>query len=83
MMIVALYGFGPEALPVIALLGTLVDPPATMVNASGDTVAAMVVTRLIEGKQWLLPTPPKTIIPKDQTLNPEPSVPPEVCLQQG
>lgn len=53
MLIVALYGFGPEALPVIALLGTLVDPPATMVNASGDTVASMLVARLLEGKKWL------------------------------
>ncbi len=50
LLIVTLYGFGPEALPVIALLGTLVDPPATMVNASGDTVAAMMVTRLLERK---------------------------------
>jgi len=46
MLIVTLYGFGPEALPVIAMLGTLVDPPATMINASGDTVAAMLVARL-------------------------------------
>jgi hypothetical protein len=48
MLIVTLYGFGPEALPVIAMLGTLVDPPATMINASGDTVAAMLVARLAE-----------------------------------
>ena len=51
MLIVTLYGFGPEALPVIAMLGTLVDPPATMINASGDTVAAMMVTRLLERKK--------------------------------
>ena len=47
MLIVTLYGFSPEALPIIAALGTLVDPPATMINASGDTVAAMMVTRLL------------------------------------
>ncbi|MBN2590669.1 MAG: dicarboxylate/amino acid:cation symporter [Sedimentisphaerales bacterium] len=44
-LIVSLYGFGPEALPVISMLGTLVDPPATMINASGDTAAAMIVSR--------------------------------------
>lgn len=44
-LIVSIYGFGPEALPVISMLGTLVDPPATMINASGDTVAAMLVNR--------------------------------------
>ena len=48
MLIVTLYGFGPEALPVIAMLGTLVDPPATMINASGDTVAAMLIARLLD-----------------------------------
>ncbi len=51
MLIVTLYGFGPEALPVIAMLGTLVDPPATMINASGDTVAAMMVARLLKRKK--------------------------------
>ena len=50
MLIVTFYGFGPEALPVAAMLGTLVDPPATMINASGDTVAAMLVTRFMNRK---------------------------------
>jgi Na+/H+-dicarboxylate symporter len=44
-LIVSLYGFGPEALPVISMLGTLVDPPATMINSTGDTAAAMIVSR--------------------------------------
>jgi len=47
-LIVTLYGFGPEAFPIIAMLGTLVDPPATMINSSGDTVAAMMITRLLD-----------------------------------
>ncbi|WP_041076075.1 dicarboxylate/amino acid:cation symporter [Thermotoga caldifontis] len=53
MLIVSLYGFPPEAFPIIAMIGYLVDPPATMVNATGDTVAAMMVTRLLEGKDWM------------------------------
>jgi Na+/H+-dicarboxylate symporter len=53
MLICNLYGFPPEAFPIIATIGFLVDPPATMVNASGDAVASMMVTRLIEGKDWL------------------------------
>jgi len=51
MLIVTLYGFSPEMLPIIAALGVLVDPPATMINASGDTVAAMLVTRLLDRKK--------------------------------
>lgn len=53
MLIVNLYGFPPEAFPIIATIGYLVDPPATMINVTGDTVAAMVVTRIIEGKDWI------------------------------
>jgi Na+/H+-dicarboxylate symporter len=49
-LIVTLYGFPPEALPIISMLGTLVDPPATMINSSGDTVAAMIVNRLLKRK---------------------------------
>lgn len=53
LLIVSLYGFPPEALPVVAMIGTLVDPPATMVNAAGDNVAAMMVARVLGGKNWL------------------------------
>ena len=53
MLIVTMYGFPPEAFPIIATIGYLVDPPATMINATGDTVAAMLVTRIVEGKDWI------------------------------
>ena len=38
---------------IIATLGFLFDPAATCLNASGDTIASMLVTRLVEGKEWL------------------------------
>src|SRR3989344_7092155 len=53
MLIVTLYGLPPEALPVAAMIGTLVDPPATMVNATGDNVVAMMVARVLGGKNWM------------------------------
>ena len=53
MLIVTMYGFPAEAFPIIATIGYLVDPPATMINATGDTVAAMLVTRIVEGKDWI------------------------------
>lgn len=40
------------AFPVIATIGALVDPPATCINSSGDTVASMIVARFVEGKDW-------------------------------
>ncbi|HNX68284.1 MAG TPA: dicarboxylate/amino acid:cation symporter [Candidatus Omnitrophota bacterium] len=49
LLIVTLYGFPAEALPLISMVGTLVDPPATMVNSTGDTVASMLVSRILNG----------------------------------
>ncbi len=49
-LIVTMYGFPPEALPMISMIGTLVDPPATMVNAVGDNVAGMMLARIMYGK---------------------------------
>jgi len=42
-----------EALPIISMVGALVDPPATMVNAVGDNVSSMMVSRFLDGKQWM------------------------------
>ena len=53
MLIVSLMGFPPRAFPLIATIGFLVDPPATCLNVCGDTVAAMMVTRIIDGKDWM------------------------------
>jgi Na+/H+-dicarboxylate symporter len=53
LLIISFYGFPPEALPVIMMIGTLVDAPATMVNAVGDNVSSMLVARILGGKNWL------------------------------
>lgn len=54
MLIVSLFGFPLEAFPIIATIGFLVDPPATWINATGDTIVSMMVTRMVEGKDWVL-----------------------------
>ncbi len=53
LMIVTMYGFPIEALPIISMIGTLVDPPATMVNAVGDNVCSMLTTRIMGGPKWM------------------------------
>ncbi len=53
MLILSIYGFPPAALPVIAVISTIIDAPATLLNASGNTVCAMVVARFVDGKKWL------------------------------
>ncbi len=53
LLIVTMYGFPIQALPIISMVGTIVDPPATMVNAVGDNVASMMVARMLGGKNWM------------------------------
>ncbi|MGD0278875.1 MAG: dicarboxylate/amino acid:cation symporter [Smithella sp.] len=53
LLIISLYGFPPEAFPLITIIGTLVDAPATMVNAVGDNVASLLVARILGGKDWI------------------------------
>lgn len=53
MLIVSMYGFPPEAFPLIATIGWIVDAPATGLNVVGDTTSAMLITRIIEGKNWI------------------------------
>lgn len=54
MLILSIYGFPPEALPIIAVISTIIDAPATVLNSSGNTVCAMLVTRFTDGRKWLI-----------------------------
>ena len=40
------------AYPIAITIGNLVDPPATMINSSGDYVVSYVVSRFVDGKDW-------------------------------
>ena len=53
LLILSMYNLPPEAFPLITMIGTLVDAPATMVNAVGDNVASMMIARILGGKQWM------------------------------
>lgn len=53
LLLISAYGFPPEALPPAMIIGTLVDPLATLLNSTGDTVSAMLVARFTEGKEWM------------------------------
>ncbi len=41
------------AFPILVVIGNLVDPPATMINAAGDYVTCYIVSRFVDGKDWL------------------------------
>jgi len=50
LLVMSIYGFPVEALPPLMIIGTLVDPLATILNATGDNVAAMLTTRFLRGR---------------------------------
>lgn len=41
------------AFPILVAIGNLVDPIATMINSSGDYAVAFLVSRFVDGKDWL------------------------------
>ncbi len=54
MLIITMMGYPVAALPILTIIATIIDPPATMLNVVGDTVASMMVTRTVEGKEWMI-----------------------------
>lgn len=50
MLIVSLYGFPSEAFVIIATIGWLIDPPATMLNVTGDISSSMLIEKYVKEK---------------------------------
>lgn len=53
LFIVTAFGFPMEVVPIIVIMGTITDPFCTMNNVTGDPAAAMFISRLVEGKDWV------------------------------
>lgn len=53
MMILTMMGYGTGALPILTIIATIIDAPATMLNVVGDLSNSMVVTRVVDGKNWI------------------------------
>ena len=53
MLIITLLGFPVGALPLLTIIATIIDSPATVLNVVGDSAAAMLTTKFIEGKNWI------------------------------
>ncbi|UII57813.1 dicarboxylate/amino acid:cation symporter [Cytobacillus spongiae] len=50
MFIIAAYGLSPEVLPLLAVISTIIDIPATLLNATGDNAVAVLVERFTKKK---------------------------------
>ena len=53
MMILTMMGYGTGALPILTIIATIIDAPATMLNVVGDLSNSMVVARVVDGKNWM------------------------------
>lgn len=53
MLIITIFGFSIEFLPIIAVITTIIDATATVLNTTSNTVCSMLVARLVEGKDWI------------------------------
>ena len=66
MMIITMMGFEPAALPILTIIATIIDPPATMLNVVGDTSSSMLVARVVDGKDWIKKNNKKVIEVKEE-----------------
>lgn len=53
MMILTLMGFPVNALPILTIIATIIDAPATVLNVVGDTASSMIAARVVDGKDWM------------------------------
>ncbi len=53
MLIISLMGFPVASLPILTIIATIIDAPATVLNVVGDSASSMMVARIVDGKKWL------------------------------
>lgn len=53
MMIITMMGYPVAALPILTIIATIIDPPATVLNVIGDTSSSMMAARIVDGKDWM------------------------------
>lgn len=53
MLIITMLGCQTAALPILTIIATIIDAPATMLNVVGDTASSMMISKIVDGKNWL------------------------------
>ena len=51
MLIITMLGYPVASLPILTIIATIIDMPATVLNVVGDDVSSMLVTRIVDGKK--------------------------------
>ena len=52
-LIISLLGYSMSCLPILTIIATIIDAPATVLNVVGDTSSSMLVSRIVDGKDWM------------------------------
>ena len=50
MFIITLMGFSPATLPILTIIATVIDAPATVLNVVGDTTSSIIVHKMVDKK---------------------------------
>ena len=53
MLIITMMGYPIAALPILTMIATIIDAPATMLNVVGDSSSSMLAARIVDGKNWI------------------------------
>ncbi len=53
MLILSMLNYNVAALPILTIIATIIDAPATLLNVIGDTASSMLVTKTVEKNNWL------------------------------
>lgn len=53
MLILSMLNYNVSALPILTIIATIIDAPATLLNVIGDTASSMLVTKTVEKNNWL------------------------------
>ena len=53
MLVITMMGYPVAALPILTIIATIIDAPATVLNVVGDEASSMLVAKMVDGKDWM------------------------------
>ncbi len=54
LLILSIYGFPSSVLIAVAAISIIIDPIATLVNVTGNSVSSMMIARMTNGRKWAM-----------------------------
>ena len=53
MVIISMMGFPVACLPILTIIATIIDAPATVLNVVGDSSSSLLVSKMVDGNKWI------------------------------